>query len=252
MKTISHHYEAIVATFKELFAGNFLLYFIPGSVLTILFFWFTYSTRSIEESLLIEADSSWINWVKGAINTGVHGVFSFFGFLMEQVYIFGVITLLSPFNTMLSEKLENKLIGTEYKSSLASFINDFFRMVFVVFIAVSLELTFLAFYWFISFIFGLGAIDDIVFFMITSFFFGLSFYDFSLERDRVNVFGTIAYAFSHPLSMILTGSIFLLIYAIPIIGIPIAPVLSVMIATIVYLYLKKRLPKQHNDLKENE
>lgn len=252
MKAITYHSKAVLATFKELFAGNFLLYFIPGGVLMILFMWFQYSTRSIESSLLIEADNSWINWIKGAVNATVHGVFSFFGFIMEQVYIFAIITLLSPFNTMLSEKLENKLIGTTYTSTLASFINDFFRMVFVVIIALSLELSFLAFYWFISFIFGLGAIDEIVYFVLTAFFFGLSFYDFSLERDRINVFGTIAYAFSHPLSMILTGSIFLLIYNIPVLGIPLSPVITVMIATIVYLYISKKLPKATNELKDNE
>ncbi len=252
MNTITYHYRAVVTTFKELFAGNFLIYFIPGTVLTVLFFWLTYSTRTIEHSLLIEADSSWINWIKGGVNTVVHGAFSFFGFLLEQIYIFAVITLLSPFNTILSEKLENKLIGTTYKSTLASFINDFFRMVFVVIIAISLELSFMAFYWLISFLFGLGAIDDIVFFVIAAFFFGLSFYDFSLERDRVNVFGTIAYAFSHPLAMILTGGIFLLIYAIPVLGIPLSPVITVMVATIVYLYIAKRLPKSKNELKENE
>jgi hypothetical protein len=49
----------------------------------------------------------------------------------------------------------------------------------------------------------------------------------------------------------LTGAIFLIIYSIPVIGIPIAPVVTVMVSTIVYLYIKKRLPKQ-TELKTNE
>jgi len=251
MNSINYHIKALVTTFKELFQGNFLLYFIPGSVLTLIYLWFYFQTTSVAESLLIETDSSWINWAKGTINSSIEGLFGLFNFVVEQIYIFATITLLSPFNTILSEKLENKLTGSNFKSSILQFINDIIRMVFVVMIAITLEIAFLSFYYIISWIFGLGAIDGIVFFIISAFFYGLSFYDFSLERYKIGVFGTIGFAFSRPLSMMLTGSIFILLYSIPVIGVPIAPVIAVMVSTIVYLYATKKLPTINN-LQVNE
>ena len=80
--------------------------------------------------------------------------------------------------------------------------------------------------------FGLDAIDAVVYHVIAAFFFGFSFYDFGLERYQKGVGTSLYYAFEYPLSMILTGSIFLLIYEIPYIGIPLAPVLTVMVSTV--------------------
>lgn len=251
MNSIKYHIDALKITFKELFQGNFLLYFIPGSVITLIYLWFYYQTSLIAETLLMEADDSWLGWVKGILNSGVESIFDFFGFMLEQIYIFAVITLLSPFNTVLSEKLDSKLTGTTYTFSLAGFLNDIIRMVFIVMIAVTLEISFLVFYYIISWIFGLGVIDGIMFFVITAFFYGMAFYDFSLERDQAGVFGTLGFAFSKPLSMMLTGTIFLILYSIPVIGIPISPVITVMVSTIVYLYIKKKLPKQ-TELKTTE
>lgn len=251
MNSINYHIKALTTTFKELFQGNFLIYFIPGGVLTLIYLWITFQTSSVAESFIIETDSSWINWAKGTINSSVEGLFGFFNFVIEQIYIFVTITLLSPFNTILSEKLENKLTGSTFKSSFIRFINDIFRMIFVVMIAITLEIAFMSFYYMISWFFGLGAINGIVFFIITAFFYGLSFYDFSLERYQVGVFGTFGFGFGKPLSMLLTGTIFIVLYSIPVIGVPIAPVITVMVSTIVYLYMNKRLPVNTN-LNENE
>lgn len=251
MNSIKYHIDALTITFKELFKGNYLLFFIPGGVLTIIYLLFTYQTNLIAESFLMEADDSLIGWGKGIINAGVECFFGFWAFMVDQIYIFAVITLLSPFNTVLSERLDTQLTGTKYNSSIARFINDIIRMVFIVMIAVTLKISFLIFYYIVSWIFGLGFIDGIMFFIISAFFYGMAFYDFALERDQAGVFGTLGFAFSKPLSMLLTGAIFLIIYSIPVIGIPIAPVVTVMVSTIVYLYIKKRLPKQ-TELKTNE
>lgn len=251
MNSIKYHIDALTITFKELFKGNYLLFFIPGAVLTIIYMLFSYHTSLVTETFLMEADDSWTGWAKGILNSGVESIFDFFGFMVDQIYIFAVITLLSPFNTVLSERLDTQLTGTNYNSSIVRFINDIIRMVFVVMIAVTLEISFLVFYYIISWIFGLGFIDGIMFFIISSFFYGLAFYDFALERDQAGVFGTLGFAFSKPLSMLLTGSIFLIIYSIPVIGIPLSPVITVMVSTIVYLYIKKRIPKS-TELKTNE
>jgi len=242
MNSIKYHISGIVKTIELLAKGNYLLFFIPGAVITFLFFWFQSSLSVVDEALNVSSSYSWLDWIAGYLNSLVHGAFSLLGSLFEQVYIFVVLTVLSPFNTLLGEKLDNKLTGTKFSGGLIRFVNDIIRMIFVVIIALVLEFGLMGIYYAISWIFGLGFMDTYVFWVMSAFFFGFSFYDFALERYETNVFGTLGFAFQHPLTMILTGGLFLAIYAIPLAGIPLAPVLTLMISTVVYLYITKRLP----------
>jgi uncharacterized protein involved in cysteine biosynthesis len=98
-------------------------------------------------------------------------------------------------------------------------------------------------YWMVSWMLP-DVLDPIMYHIIGAFFFGFAFYDFHLERYQVGVMGSLGYAFENGLTMILTGSIFLLIYEIPIIGIPLSPVIAVMISNVVYLYKAKKLPRK--------
>lgn len=252
MNTIKYHIKGITTTAEELLKGKFLVYFVPGIVITILYYAFLSVTKSYQDAIDLSTGYSWIDSVTGLVESGIDSFFSLIQFLFEQVYIFVVLTLLSPFNTSLGEKLDGYLTGASFKFDLLRFLNDMFRMIFVVLIIVTLEFTFILLYYIISWLFGLDLIDEIVYFIIAAFFFGFSFYDFSLERYEKGVGSSIAYAFNNMLTMILTGSIFLLIYKIPIIGIPASVVLTVMISTVVYLYKEKKLPVQSDVTKSNQ
>src|SRR5690606_24921740 len=149
-----------------------------------------------------------------------------------------ILTVLSPFNTILSEKLDTKLTGQKFSFSIIRLINDLFRMILVVIIAISMEFIFIGFWWLICWITGLNDtfIYPLISFLIGAFFFGFSFYDHSLERYEVNVFGSIGFAFSNGLLVMTTGAIFKLLYYFPYfwevsyLGIIIAPVLTTMIS----------------------
>lgn len=239
MKTIIYHINAIKITFEQFAKGRFLAFFIPAFILTFVYWYVQNYMNEVNET----ANSvSIIPWIGDYLSKGVETAFSIADFILKQVYIFIILTVLSPVNTFLSEKLDNRLTGFELKFDILRFVNDFFRMVFVVFLAICLEFTFMGVYWIISWMFGLDFIDGVVYFLLAAFFFGFSFYDYSLERYGIGVFGTIGYAFKNILTMVLTGSVFLLIYEIPYVGIPIAPGIAVMIATIVYLYKEKKYP----------
>jgi len=241
MKTINYHIKAISNTFEELFKGNFLLYFIPGAIITIAYYWFLSKASALSGAANLASDISWFDWILGYVNSGVKGVFSVFGLITEQLYIFLVLTVLSPFNTYLGEKLDAKYTGQKFEGGLIRFVNDLIRMVFVVIIALVLEFLFIGLYWILSWFIGFEPLDSIVYFCITAFFFGFSFYDFALERYEAGVFSSLGFAFTKPLTMILTGGIFLAIYNIPIVGIPLAPVITLMISTLVYLYATKKI-----------
>ena len=116
---------------------------------------------------------------------------------MEQMYIFIVITVLSPFNTSLSEKLDHRLTGHEPDKGWTRLINEFIRMIFIALIALILEGIVLLGYW----VFSLGPLggahDSIIYFLIKAFFLGFAFFDFSLERYEKNVFQSLGFAFQN-------------------------------------------------------
>lgn len=246
MKSFVNHFNGISITLKELFKGNFLLYFIPGVVITLIYLFFQSKTQALEDSIDLATGYSWLDWATSWVDSGISKAFSLLGFIFEQIYIFVIITVLSPFNTSLGEKFDSKLTGNKFDTNVIRFINDFLRMIFIVIIAVVLEFTFIIMYWLLSWTFGLDVLDPFMYHIIAAFFFGFSFYDFSLERYEQGVGSSMYYAFEKPLTMILTGTIFLLVFKIPLIGIPLAPVLAIMISTVVYLFDQKKLTNDNN------
>lgn len=240
VNTFGFHINGIKKTFEVLFKGKFLIFFVPGLVITIIYLYMVYSARSYTPALNLATGYSIIDTVTGWLESGVSYFFSFIGMLFEQIYIYVVITLLSPFNTALAEKFDSSLTGKVFQTTFASFVNDFIRMIFVVIIAITLEFGIMLFYWMFSWIFP-SIIDTIIYYLIAAFFFGFSFYDFHLERYKIGVLGSLGYAFQNILTMLLTGSFFLLIYNIPIIGIPLAPVLTIMVSTVVYLQKENKI-----------
>lgn len=245
MEAINYHIKGIVTTFQELFKGKYLVYFIPGLVITLLFIYVRSKINAASGSVDLHSDYSWMDWLAGLVNTGVKKAFGILDLITEQIYIFIVITALSPFNTRLGEKMDENLTGYKADSGFLRFINDIIRMIFVVILMVVLEFVFMGIYWMLTWLpFIGGDYDSIVYNIISAFFFGLSIYDFALERYEQGVFATLGFAFNHPLGMIITGSIFLGLYNIPYIGIPISTVLSLMISTVAYAYYINALPKK--------
>lgn len=244
MKTsINHHIEAVKSTWNQLSKGNFLVYFIPGVIITILFVFVSLITNTLFGGNEVTESTGWFSSVFSKIGSVID-------FMMTQLYIFIILTVLSPFNTILSEKLDTRITGQKFSFSFIRLINDLFRMILIVIIALILQFFFIGIWWFISWIFNIDntIIYDSVAFLISAFFFGFSFYDHSLERYEINVFGSIGFAFSNIFLITLTGSLFKLLYYFPYfwevsyIGIVIAPVLTTMISTVVYLRVTNKHP----------
>lgn len=244
METIQYHIQGIKVTVEQLSKGRFWWFFLPGIVITLVYFAALYWTYSTYEQYQFSSENSWIDTFLGWINYGTSLLYSLVEYILEKIYIFIVLTLLSPFNAFLAERFDKQLTGTHFPYSIGHFIRDFFRMLLVVSVALFLELWCMLLWWILSFIPGLSLLDDIVYFSISAFFFGFAFFDYALERYRLSIGKSLKFAFQHPLSMLLTGSIFLIIYAIPYIGIPTSTVLTTMISTVVYLYLTKKLTKE--------
>ena len=252
MKPLQLHIIGLTKTFKDLGKGNYLIYFIPGIVVAILFWQVFLVLGTVENSVSfldnIPLLGTFLGWILG-------GTFGLLKIIFTQLFVFFVLTLLSPFNTLLSEKVAFDLTGVKIKFDLERLISDLIRMIFIVLIAVILQLFFFFIYFIVSSILGLGFLDEAVYFVISAFFYGFAFYDYSLERDQIGVFGSLRYAFSNILMVSLTGAFFLLLYTIgsffvgsftfsflsiiPNLGIIAAPVLTTILATYVYILNKQ-------------
>ena len=232
MKALQLHIKAISLTFTELAKGKYLIFFVPGIVIAIIFWQVFLLTETVENSFSF---LEYIPLIGGYLKSGVSGTIDFFQFLFDQLFIFFILVVLSPFNTILSEKIDSSISGIEYKFNLFQLISDLFRMILVVLLAFILEFFVLFIYWIFSGILNLDFLDPFAYFLIVGFFYGFSFYDYSLERHKKGIIESLKFAFSNILIVLISGSLFLVIYKIPSIGVIIAPVITTMITTFVFI-----------------
>ncbi len=251
------HLKAITLVIESLKSNRFWVYFVPGLILVIPFLLFTNLFGFLFDVGSAENATNW--FTRNAIS-GWTKIGSALDYMLTQLFIFSVITLLSPFNTLLSEKLDCYLTNQVFTFSLKRFFNDLLRMLVIVSIALILELSFHFIWWSISKIIGFNGTGfyGIIGLIISSYFYGFSFYDHSLERYNVSVKQSVNFAFKNIPIVLITGIIFKILYNFPyiwdtpIIGIIIAPVLTTLLSTVVYLYYKGILNPDTSKLNSNE
>lgn len=235
MKVLTNHWKAILKSFELLAEGNFLLYFLPGIIVAII-------------AGFISAIFSWIfggislvgylPWIGGYAESGVDTIYGWLDATGYFLYSFVILTLFSPFNSMLSEKLDNKLTGNKFDGGFSRIISDIVRTIGVLIVGMVLNMIIIYLWNLVSTPFGGDFLSPYITFIITSFFIGFNSYDFSLERYQVPIGDSWKFAFMKPLYMILTGILFTLTLGIPYVGLILAPVLLTMIATIIYIKIK--------------
>ncbi len=246
MRVIHYHISALKLTFEALAKGRFLLFFLPGVIVSILFGGIYMILHSVVSLFGVVEHVPFIgSFLFGAVTHTV----SLFDFLLSQFYIFFILTLLSPFNTVLSGRFDAYLTGNRFSGGFSRFASEFFRMVFLVVLALILEFGLLLIWYGLNWVFDFGLLNTLVKFTLSSFFFGFAFYDYSLERHDIGVLGSLGYAFSKPFTMFVSGALFNLLFAIPLIGVLLAPVIVTMVSTAVFLKHRNMLPVQTHSMK---
>lgn len=256
-KAIFWHIEAAKQVFNALKSNRYWGYFVPGVLVLIIYL--------IAEGFLrllfgTGPTAETTHWFAKYVGGGWAKVGSVLDFIITQAYIFFVITLLSPFNTLLSEKLDCQLTGQAFTFSLKRMVHDLMRMLLIVTIALILELLILFVWWLIAKILGFNGtfFYSIISMLVGAFFYGFSFYDHSLERYKVSVSESLNYAFKNMNIVLITGLFFKAMYYfpyiwdMPTIGIVLSPVLTTMLSTVVYLYYRGILNPDTSKLNSNE
>jgi CysZ protein len=236
IQAFKHHWIGIEQLTKALLKGKFLLFFIPGLIVGLIYLYFQYQAQ---KALAIVHIADGVPLVGTAISWVADSVFSIFDVIFSEFYKFVILVILSPVNCILSEKFDSYLTGKEYKFDFIRLLNDFLRMILIVISALFMEYIFLAIWWVFSW-FLPDFIGETIFFLIASFFVGFSFYDYSMERYGLSFFKSWGLGFSKLGYMLITGGIFTLLIKIPVIGIIVAPVLISMLSTAVYILLNSK------------
>ena len=236
MNALTDHISAVRLSVQKLGLGKFWIYIIPSVIVFLFYYWFISLFSSYSEQ-------SWfaeVPWIGGYLQQGTAAIISFSSYLFFLFYKFLMLTALSPVNCLLSEKVDNEITGAKFAGGITRIITDLVRALFIVLLALLLNLLVMAIWWILARIFAFHALDQLVYWLIGSFFIGFAFYDYSLERYGVGIFDSWGFGFRNISYMLVTGCLFNLIYMIPILGIIFAPFIVTIVSTIVYLKSKNK------------
>lgn len=213
------------------------IYLVPAILIGIVFYIFgSFFPDSIET---VETESS--NWISSIFRSSVNWLISLGSSIGDFMYKFIILSLFSPFNSLLSEKVDNSLTDSKFDGGVNLMIRNLFRTIAILAVSTGLYLITVFCWWIISKIVGLHSLDSVVYFFISAYFIGFSFFDYSLERYDKGISSTLNWGFKNKITVLLSGLIFSLICLTPKIGIIFAPFFVTLNSTLVYLQIEKKL-----------
>lgn len=250
MKTIELYGKGIVHTFQTLSKGKFLGYFLPALIMGLLLGYYYFKMQAYKEAA---TSTSSIPFIGGAISWTLGAFTGLIDGAVEFLFEFIVLVCFSPFNSMLSEKYDNYITGNQFDGGFIRVINDILRAIFIIIVAIFLQLAFMFGWWIlVKIIPGLEPLTATVNFLTGAFFFGASLFDLTLERYGIGTFASWGYGFRRFLAMIIGGTLFSLMLKIPYAGIILAPGLLTMVTTYVYVYRENKVGEPHIVEEETE
>src|SRR6218665_1768276 len=207
MKIVELYYKGTIDTFQNLAKGKFLGYFIPAVIVGLLLGYYYYQTEAlrngVDDANSLPLIGSATSWIMGQFMALLDGI-------VDYLFEFIVLVCFSPFNSMLAEKYDNQITGNKFDGGFIRIINDVLRAIFIIVVALFLELLFMGVWYVLTKIFPVPMLaTEAVNFIIGAFFFGFSLFDIALERYGVGTFASWGYGFKRFLAMIIAGSLFI-------------------------------------------
>ena len=226
---------------SKIYKANWIYYFLPSIIFSLLFYLYITTGSSISTWFLFMEKWTWSSWV-----------YHTFSEIMELISVvlfeFIVLILLTPINSILSEKTIKYVTGISIHFSWSIFIKAIGRALVMICIAFTMQFAILGLIWLLSLFLG-DQFYAIASFLNLSFFIGLSFLDFAFELVGINIKNSWRLARRHTLLCLLIGIVFCGFIYLPqsydlfvfyLIGISIVPHLLTITATKIYLELAQR------------
>lgn len=137
-----------------------------------------------------------------------------------------LIALMSPILSYLSEKIDSNLTNRNFNFSLADNGKFMLRGIKIGIICLVKQLLGTIILLILGIIPIIGLISPILIFLLQGYFTGFAFMDYTLERYKFSTKDSMKFIRKKRIYSILCGSIFTLLFLIPILGIFIAPLIT--------------------------
>mgnify|MGYP003564023896 CR=1 FL=1 len=166
-------------------------------------------------------------------------ILSFLLFL--SVYKYVVLVVLAPLLAFLSEKVEKDLLGQDFPFSWSQFVQDIGRALVINGFNLIRELGLTLLLSILGFIPLVGLAAPFLILLVQSYFYGYGLLDYNAERWRFTIGQTEKYMWQHKGQTIAIGLVFHFIFLIPLVGWILAPIWSVIAATLSAVSLKTKM-----------
>lgn len=236
IKDLSHTVSSFIKAFSYIFKLRYLKYILFSGLISLLAGTLIFTGINKYSENLSNWISSFYIWDfgKNVVNSIADWlVWALLLIVAVMLFRYVVLLITAPIMSMLSESLELELTGQSKLKSLnwKEHLGSYSRGLKISFRNIFRELL-LSFLILIIFsMVGLGFIAAPIIFAIQAFYAGFGNYDFLLER-KFNVRDTVTFNRSHKIAVVANGAVFLGILFIPIVGIFLAPPMSVLAATV--------------------
>jgi CysZ protein len=172
------------------------------------------------------SDSDWLEILKTGIHWGFILVIKLFvWYILGRYMKYLILILLAPLFAYLSEKTEELVAGKIYPFSLIQFIKDILRGVGITFRNMFIESFIILVASIIGFIFPIiSPILLILLFFLNSYFMAFNFFDYVVERKRMNIGKSVRYMRANAMTLIGFGTAYNIVSWIPLLDWVLAPI----------------------------
>ncbi len=242
---IKNYIEALVFVFNK----GLWVYFIYPIILSLLMFYVSFSLATfiageietwIKNAIGFGSTEGWLSYLSGFLHFFIIialKIIFFFVYSALSKYI--ILILMSPLLALLSERTEEILTGKKNPFSLAQFLKDVLRGIGIAFRNLIIQFSFILICFFVSWIPVLGWIAPFMLLIVSYYFYGFAFIDYCSERKKLPIGESVKYIRKHKGLAIGNGFIFSFLFAIPFVGVVLAPVLASVAASISVVEIDK-------------
>ena len=121
MNAINDHFFALKLSVLQLAKGKIWLYIIPPVAVALFFYSIFAFFHNISEGAEVAKK---LPWVGEYVTTGVQKTIGFMVWITDEFYKFFILTLLSPINCLLSEKVDNEVTGAKFDGGFVRVMKD--------------------------------------------------------------------------------------------------------------------------------
>ncbi len=150
-----------------------------------------------------------------------------------------LLGILAPFFSYISEKVENYQDGTVYQFTLKENIGFILRGIKIASKSFAKEMIYTVIVILLGFIPVVNLIVPGLIFIIQSYFISYNFVDYTLERHKFSAKESADFMRENRVAFTFGGAIFTLIYFIPLMGIIVAPIITIVAFTTTTLKILK-------------